>query len=411
MSRLLNSPENEGRNLPAIPSQTQWYGPEVEPEEPTVPLSHYLWILKRHRWKILAFVFTCVVSTAIISSRLTPIYESTATVDIDRRMPTGVLGQDAQPAATNDADQFIATQVKLVQSDSVLRPVVEKYKVTDIGHDSWLPESQPNWLPENQPKLIDDTEAPVTLRSLKVTRPPNTYLLLISYRSPDPHLAADMANGIAQFYIEHTYNIRFRSSASLSTFMEKQLEELKAKMERSSEALAQFERELNVINPEEKTSILSARLLQLNSEYTNAQAERVKKEAAYNSVKSGTLEAVQASSQGEALKKLAENLNEAQAKMAQAAAQYGKHHPEYNVSFRQACVARSRAAEFRSSSLALPSSASRQWLRRWSRRRQPQSVGTRELPWSGLASGSARACRRSRHLPAPCAGLRRFPPS
>ncbi len=54
--------------------------------------------------------------------------------------------------------------------------------------------------------------------------------------------------------------------------MEKQLEELKAKMERSSAALAQFERELNVINPEEKTSILSARLLQLNTEYTNAQS-------------------------------------------------------------------------------------------------------------------------------------------
>jgi succinoglycan biosynthesis transport protein ExoP len=66
--------------------------------------------------------------------------------------------------------------------------------------------------------------------------------------------------------------------------MEKQLEELKAKMERSSAALAQFERELNVINPEEKTSILSARLLQLNTEYTNAQTDRVRKEAAWKSV-------------------------------------------------------------------------------------------------------------------------------
>ena len=55
-------------------------------------------------------------------------------------------------------------------------------------------------------------------------------------------------------------------------------------MERSSAALAQFERELNVINPEEKTSILSARLLQLNTEYTNAQADRVRKESAWQSV-------------------------------------------------------------------------------------------------------------------------------
>ena len=55
-------------------------------------------------------------------------------------------------------------------------------------------------------------------------------------------------------------------------------------MEKSSGAVAQFERELNVINPEQKTSILSARLLELNTEYTKTQADRVKKEAAYNSV-------------------------------------------------------------------------------------------------------------------------------
>jgi len=172
-------------------------------------------------------------------------------------------------------------------------------------------------------------DAPVALKRLKVTRPPNTYLLLISYRSPDPQLAANVSNAVADSYLKHTYNIRYRSSASLSAFMEKQLEELKAKMERSSSALLQFERELNVINPEEKTSILSARLLQLNTEFTNAQADRVRREAAYNSVRSGSLEAAQASTQGEALKKLAERLFEAQEKFAQVKTHYGTSHPEH----------------------------------------------------------------------------------
>jgi capsular exopolysaccharide synthesis family protein len=111
--------------------------------------------------------------------------------------------------------------------------------------------------------------------------------------------------------------------------MEKQLEELKAKMERSRAALVQFERELNVINPEEKTSILSARLLQLNTEYTNAQADRVRKQAAYQSVKSGTLEAAQVSTQGESLRKLTERLNEAQERFAEVKTHYGSNHPAY----------------------------------------------------------------------------------
>ena len=84
-----------------------------------------------------------------------------------------------------------------------------------------------------------------------------------------------------------------------------------------------------MINPEQKTSILSSRLLQLNTEYTNAQADRVRKEAAFKSVSGGTLEAAQVSTQGEALKKLAERIDEQQAKFAEVKAHYGPTHPEY----------------------------------------------------------------------------------
>jgi len=284
-----------------------------------VPLSHYLWILRRNWWKILLFVVCSVTGTMVVSSRLVPIYESTATVDIDRQMPSAIIGQESTRTLSNDSDQFLATQAKLIQSDSVLRPVSRQFRLLET--DAERPDTV-------GPAGISD-DAPVRLKNLKVTRPPNTYLLLISYRSADSRLAADVANGIAHSYLDHTYEIRYKSSASLSAFMEKQLEELKAKMEMSSAALAQFERELNVINPEEKTSILSSRLLQLNTEFTNAQADRVRKEAAHNSVATGTMEAAQVSSQGESLKKLSERLDEEQQKFTEIKTHYGPNHPEY----------------------------------------------------------------------------------
>jgi len=291
--------------------------PEGEQEEPGVPISHYAWVIKRHRWKILLFVAVSVFSTAMISNRITPVFESTATVDIDRQTPTGVVGQESvRSSLINDSDQFLATQIKLVQSDSVLRPVAQRYK---LASDEQAPDA-------------NVAQSSVFLKNLKVNRPTNTYLLLISYRSTDPQVSADIANSIAQSYLEHTYNIRFRASASLTTFMEKQLEELRAKMEQSSAALIQFERELNMISPEEKTNILSARLLQLNTEYTNAQSDRVRKEAAYQSVKNGALEAVQVSGQGEPLRRLTEKMNEAQERFSQIKAQYGSAHPEYRKS-------------------------------------------------------------------------------
>ena len=315
-------PPGQSNNLPTA----AYYPPiplqrDFEPEAPAVPLSHYLWILRRHCWRIVAFMATCVLTTAVVSSRLQPIYEATATVDVDRQAPSEVVGQDStRSSAPNDADQFLATQVKLIQSDGVLRPVAERLQLLD--REGQLKKMNPE-------KAQETARAPLVLKRLKVTRPPNTYLLLISYRSPDPGLAADAANAIANSYLAHTYDIRIRSSASLSTFMERQLDELKAKMEKSSLALAQFEKDLDVVNPEEKTNILSSRLLQLNTEYTAAQGERVRKEAAWNALKSGSLEAAQVSSQGQDLAKVSDSLNQARQRFALVKSTYGPTHPEY----------------------------------------------------------------------------------
>ena len=181
--------------------------------------------LRRHRWKILAFVAACVAATLIVSARLTPIYESTPTIDIDRRMPTGIIGQEASNPSTNDADQFLATQIKLIQSDSVLRPVAQKYKLRELEGEDWDKEPVKTGRRRRRPGHPEEAEGHAPAQHL--------HLLLIGYRSTDKRLAADVANAIARSYLEHTYNIRYRASAGLSQFMEKQLEELNAKMERS----------------------------------------------------------------------------------------------------------------------------------------------------------------------------------
>ncbi len=101
---------------------------EFEPESSAAPLSHYLWILRRHLWKMIAFVVACVLATLVVSARLKPIYESTATIDVDLKAPVGVVGQESTaPGVTENPDVFLATQLRLIQSDAVLRPVAEQY--------------------------------------------------------------------------------------------------------------------------------------------------------------------------------------------------------------------------------------------------------------------------------------------
>jgi len=297
--------------------------PAIEKEAPLPgpSLSQYLWIIKRHRWKLVAFIIFSVIATVIVSKRLTPLYESTAVIDIDRQTPAAVLGAESTAAVNSaDVENYLTTQEQIVQSDAVLRPVVEKYHLmapalSKLANDKLLS------------SRIKD--APTELPGLKITRPLHTFLLLISYQSPDPQLSADVVNEVARSYMRHTYDIRFQAASQMTGYMEKQLEELKAQMERSAGALANLEKDLDVINPEEKTNIFSARLLHLDNDLTAAEVDRASREAAYNAVKDGSLPAVEASDQGEQLRALEAKLNEATERFAETQTQFGSSHPVY----------------------------------------------------------------------------------
>ena len=221
-----------------------------------------------------------------------------------------LLGPDAARTVWSDADQFIATQLRIMQEDSVLRPVVEQ-----------------NNLPLGD--AAKDPNSPIVLKDLKVLRPPNTYLIQVSYRASDPALAATVANGVANSYLRHIFQNKVDDRKSQTSFMEQQLDEVRAAMERSAKAVNEFETKLGVVDPQDKTNIISARLLQLSTEYTSAQADRIKKEADYLGLKDGSASAAQQSDQGDGLKQLQTALDQAQQKFVEVKEHYGVKHPEY----------------------------------------------------------------------------------
>ena len=78
--------------------------------------------------------------------------------------------------------------MRMIQSDSVVRPVARRYN---------LLEKERQFKDNAKDAMSRAADAPIVLRKLKVSRPPNTYLIQIAYRSTDLQLAADVANGVA----------------------------------------------------------------------------------------------------------------------------------------------------------------------------------------------------------------------
>jgi polysaccharide biosynthesis transport protein len=287
-----------------------------EPEPLSLLLNQYFKVIWGRRWWILILVIAAGAITLVLSKRITPIYESTAAIQIDRRGPTGVVGQEANQSVQGEAEQFIATQVRLIQSASVLTPVAQQFGLLNAD-------------PPINNSSTPEVKGSVSLPGLKVMQVPGTYIVLISYRSESPTKSAEVANAVANGFIKQTFTSRISSTKDVSLYMEKQIDELRAKMERSSAAVIEYGKELTIVNPEDKTNIQASRLIQLNSDYTAAQLDRVRKEATFKEIQNGTLESAQTSAQGENARRLAEKLEEAEEKFEHVKALYGAKHPEY----------------------------------------------------------------------------------
>ena len=264
----------------------------------------YLDAIYWRKWMVLGIVAAAVAGTWLVTLLRPKMYESTATLRVER------VGSGSEPAAA-DMDRVVATHARMVASDAVLRPVASKFKLSEDGGRA------------------SNSKGTVRLRGLQVSRPPDTYLIQVTYRHRDPEIAAAVANEIAATYVQRVRAARDGGDATLASESQRQLEELRRRMEEGNAALAEYQRRIGDMDPDGKTNVLAARMLQLNTDYARAQAERAEKQAAYDTVRTGMPEAAEASAHGDLVKKLLERHADASQKLSDVKALYDENHPEY----------------------------------------------------------------------------------
>ena len=312
-----------------------------DPGESQRPLSFYAGILRRRGVMIVLLSTVLTLLVVLACTLLPPVSAGSATIAIDRQAAPETIG-DSRLLSTGD-DQFMATQQSLLQADTILRPVAERYNLLQREH-----QFRRYWFwhygPEKENAIRN---APIVLKHLRIERRPNTYLLTITYRDRNAQVAADAANAIADSYLRNIFDTRIKEAGRLTSSMERQLVDLKDKMESTHSALMVYQRALGTADPEQKTSVLVARLQALNTENSLAQADRIAKEAVFREAKDGSLPEVEVSAQSSDLTRDVEKLKVAKANLATVAATYGDQHPEYRKAAAQVDEARAALDESR----------------------------------------------------------------
>jgi succinoglycan biosynthesis transport protein ExoP len=295
-------------------------------------LLDYLVVLRKHMWLSLAFLLTVVTAVTIATFKMIPVYVASAQVEIDRENTSILPFQDSASYEMYwDMENYIETQAKILQSETLALQTIqslELYRHPEfVGEVAGEPVTPVRAVtiqdpPQSRPAILGNF-----LGRMSIKRVPSSRLLEVTFEATDPELAARIVNTHLQNYVEHNFRARYESAMKASDWLAGQLEELKIKVERAEDARIAYERENKIWTIDEKQNITTQKLADLNRELTEAQTDRVRKEARYQMARGGNVDSLPEIRESTLLQDLIRRKSELDAQLAEARSRLGPRYP------------------------------------------------------------------------------------
>src|SRR6266849_981709 len=299
---------------------------DLSPREPH--LYDYLLILRKHQWLVVSFLLAVVTIVSIATFRMQPVYTTTARIEIDREN-TSVLpfqGVDSYDLMM-DMDNYIETQSRILTSETLA--------LHTIRNSGLIPHAEMQGAPESEAitsgSLANHKRPPelgAFLGGLSVKRVPQSRLLDVSFESTDPQLAAQILNAHIANFMEENFRSRYDTTAKATLWLTDQLSELKVKVQNSEDARLAYERQHQIWELDDRQNITTQRLNDLNKEVTEAQSERMRKEALYEFAKAGNIDVVPQLREHSTLQELMKKHSDIYTHYLDALNQYGPNFPK-----------------------------------------------------------------------------------
>ncbi len=271
------SERQQDAHLPSEPEHS-------ERQEFILSPSDFRKILIKRRWVILACFILAVAVAAIITALTVPVYESVARVDINPGQSTNIgLSDLVENKMGADSSNRLLTQVRILQSDSVIYAVIESQNLYTKKPFSQVFKTSP-YVPGRPLTPAQRVTLLGKLRSnLQVMSIPNTDLVEIHYQDPDPVQASVIAQAIVDQYLELDLRSRYEGTLRISNWLSGELSELKAHSAEAQRKVAQFQRDNNLIGIDaEGGNLVTDSLRLVNEQLLQAEADRIVKEARYH---------------------------------------------------------------------------------------------------------------------------------
>jgi succinoglycan biosynthesis transport protein ExoP len=212
--------------------------PGIAPEEstPAGMSPAQIVAMLRARWKPIVIIAVTVALLGAVAIKFLPkTYTATATLIVDSEIKDPLAGRDFPVEMIAN---YVSTQIELMTSPIVLRPTIERLKLTEDRNFTAGVSGSPDAVREAVEKKL--------ATSLQVDRGTGGQLLYVSASARSAASAAEIANTIADVYIQQDRIRRNGPANERAQRYSEELAELRNKASIAQDKVTEFRRQHNI---------------------------------------------------------------------------------------------------------------------------------------------------------------------
>jgi capsular exopolysaccharide synthesis family protein len=247
-------------------------------------LRSFVGVLEKRKWFAVGVLVATVGASLVVTMRQTPIYEASATIQIDRRSPA-VLNRSQEVIELGTSDywsikEYMQTQVEVLKSRRLARRVVDKLSLGIDEKFYGLDRVKPPLSEEMKRKIIAASDpAAVLVGKLSVEVRDESQIVTVKVLDPDPHMAQDLANAVVSEYQDENLEYKKRVVTDAISELRNMLARLRSEKEDAEARVLEFERRYALGSLENRKGIVRERLRMLHDAYVKAGIARTEAEA------------------------------------------------------------------------------------------------------------------------------------
>jgi capsular exopolysaccharide synthesis family protein len=243
-------------------------------EEETVlsfDLRRYLDALRQYVWVVVALLALAITASVIYTSRQPKIYQASASVQIEPRLPD-IIGDREQVftrANVGGIDYYAQQQIVLGSHRLIERTVANNRLYMRLFTDE-----------QRRDRKVEDLIAwgtAVVQGMLRVHYPEQNRIMYVVVRGTDPQLDADIANAHIQTYVEYSKGLLSTDTKQASGALSTEFDDAETKLREAEAGLYQFQQDndLLAVTLEERQSMVSSGITAYTARLNEAHANRI----------------------------------------------------------------------------------------------------------------------------------------